>query len=257
MSRTIVITGSASGIGKATAELFRSRGDQVIGVDLHDAEVCADLSTPDGRTEAFIGVLSLSSQIDAVITCAGLSGNSPTVVAVNFFGTTEFVTGLLPALANSDAPRVAVVASSVAIHASDAPLGEACLAGDEEAALVRAGELGASGGGAAIYPGSKAALARWVRRESITPAWAGAGIPLNAVAPGVVLTPMVAGLFEDPKMVAAMDQAVPMPLNGHQDPEVLADALAFLVAVENTHITGQVIFCDGGAEAVRRGAGGF
>lgn len=254
MSRTVVVTGSASGIGQATAALLGARGDRVVGVDLRDADVCADLSTPAGRAEAVSEVRALAPSVDAVVACAGLSGNSPAVVAVNFFGVTEFVTGLLPALTGSPAPRVAVVASSVAVHASDDALRDACLASNEHTALERAAELDAAGEGFAIYPGSKDALARWVRRESVTQAWAGAGIPLNAIAPGVVRTPMTEQLFKDPRMIAAADQALPMPLNGHQEPEVLASALAFIVSEENTHITGQVVFCDGGGEAVNRGA---
>ena len=50
-----------------------------------------------------------------------------------------------------------------------------------------------------------------------------------------------------------MDQAVPMPLNGHQEPEVIAEVLAFLVSEANSHVTGQAIFADGGAEVVHRG----
>ena len=50
MTRTTVITGAASGIGKATADLLIERGERVIGVDVHDADVIADLGTPDGRT---------------------------------------------------------------------------------------------------------------------------------------------------------------------------------------------------------------
>ena len=52
MSRTYVVTGSASGVGASTAALLRDRGDRVVGVDLRDAEVEADLSTPDGRARA-------------------------------------------------------------------------------------------------------------------------------------------------------------------------------------------------------------
>ena len=49
MTRTYVITGSASGIGLATAEKLKSLGNTVIGVDIHNADVVADLSTPLGR----------------------------------------------------------------------------------------------------------------------------------------------------------------------------------------------------------------
>jgi len=46
-----------------------------------------------------------------------------------------------------------------------------------------------------IYGSTKRAISRWVRRECIKPEWAGAGIPLNAVGPGMVETPMVAKML--------------------------------------------------------------
>ena len=49
MNRTTVVTGAASGIGKATADLLKERGQTVIGVDVHDADVVADLATAEGR----------------------------------------------------------------------------------------------------------------------------------------------------------------------------------------------------------------
>ena len=57
MKRTYVVSGSASGIGAATAALLRDRGDRVVGVDLRDADVVADLSSARGRTAAVAGVL--------------------------------------------------------------------------------------------------------------------------------------------------------------------------------------------------------
>ncbi|HEY9563499.1 MAG TPA: SDR family oxidoreductase [Nocardioides sp.] len=258
MNRTAVVTGSASGIGRAVTDALLARGDRVIGVDLRNADVLADLSTTSGRAEAVAGVLAAANgPVDVVVACAGISGTSPAVVSVNFFGVVELLEGLRSALAASSAPRAAVVASSVAVHASDAELDQACANLDEASARARVEVLSEQGHGHAVYPGSKAALAKWVRRIATTPQWAGAGIPLNAVAPGVVLTPMSAGLFEDPRMVAAMDQAVPMPLNGHQEPEVIADVLAFLVSPENSHVTGQVVFADGGAEVLHRGSAQF
>lgn len=47
MTRTIVITGAASGIGKATAEILERAGDRVIRVDLQEGDVAADLGTPE------------------------------------------------------------------------------------------------------------------------------------------------------------------------------------------------------------------
>jgi NAD(P)-dependent dehydrogenase (short-subunit alcohol dehydrogenase family) len=56
---------------------------------------------------------------------------------------------------------------------------------------------------------------------------------------------------------ALVDRAVPMPLNGYAPPEAVAHALSWLVGPENTHVTGQVVFIDGGADATLRGEDSF
>lgn len=256
MTRTYVITGAASGIGATTARLLTERGERVIGIDLRGADVEADLSTPTGRQDAAAKATELAGgTIDAVIACAGISAPIPATVAVNFFGVTELLEALLPALAGSDAPRAAVVSSMASLQPNSPEIVAAALAGDEATALAEAEKLTAQGPeiGYLVYPSSKRALARWVRRESITPAWAGAGIPLNAVAPGTVLTPMTAGLLATPEGAAMVDASVPMPLNSHQPPESVANLLIWLTSVENTHMAGQVIYDDGGADATLRG----
>ncbi|MCR2808105.1 MULTISPECIES: SDR family oxidoreductase [unclassified Microbacterium] len=255
MTRTYVITGSASGIGAATAAILRDRGERVIGIDLRDTDIEADLSTPEGRADAAARAMELAESIDAVIACAGISAPIPKTISVNYFGVTELLTALLPALARSQAPRAAVVSSMASLQPNSPDMVEAALAGDEPKALEIAAALAAQGPqvGYLVYPSSKRALSRWVRRESITPAWAGAGIPLNAVAPGTVVTPMTAGLLSTPEGQAMVDAAVPMPLNGHQSPESIAYLLIWLTSVENTHLAGQVIYDDGGADVTLRG----
>lgn len=256
MTRTYVVTGSASGIGATTAAMLRDRGDRVIGVDLKQADVVADLSTPEGRAQAAEQVRAQSGgTVDAVIAAAGISAPSPLTVAVNFFGVTEFLRALQPALAASDAPRVVVVSSMATLQPVDDDLVNAMLAGDETTALERGAALAESGpqAGYLNYPSSKRALSRWVRRECITAEWAGAGIPLNAVAPGIVLTPMTKDLLATEEGAAMVDASVPMPLGYHQSPETVAQLLLWLTSVENTHTTGQTIYIDGGADATLRG----
>jgi NAD(P)-dependent dehydrogenase (short-subunit alcohol dehydrogenase family) len=124
----------------------------------------------------------------------------------------------------------------------------ACLADDEEAAVAAAATIGLAG-----YPTSKRALGRWLRRAAPTADWAGAGIGLNAVAPGVVQTAMTAPLLEDPDMVELIEAAVPMPYGGPARPEQIARLIAFLAAGDTERLTGQVIFIDAGADAVLRG----
>ncbi|MEV7431733.1 SDR family oxidoreductase [Nocardioides sp. NPDC092400] len=253
MPRRTVVTGSASGIGRALTEQLRARGEEVVGVDLRDAEVVADLSTPAGRADAVAAVRELTGdRIDALVTCAGVSEPSPLMVRINYFGTVEVAQALRPVLAASDSPRVAVVGSIAGTQPFDEETTRACLDGDEDAALARATALGERGAGYSVYPSSKRALATWARRTCVTSGWADAGIALNVVAPGVVLTPMTTWLFDDPAMREVMDAAVPMPLNSYAPPEAVASVLGFLVSEANTHVTGQVVYVDGGAEVSLR-----
>lgn len=256
MARTYVVTGSASGIGAATAQLLRDRGDRVIGIDLNNADIEADLSLPENRASAAARAIDLAGgTVDAVIASAGISAPIAKTLSVNYFGVTELLVALLPALARSDAPRAAVVSSMASLQPNSPEMVEAALAGDETKGLEIAQALVDQGPqtGYAVYPSSKRALARWVRRESITPAWAGAGIPLNAVAPGIVVTPMTADLLSTPESTKMVDAMVPMPLNGHQPPESVAHLLIWLTSPANTHMAGQVIYDDGGADVSLRG----
>ncbi|MEL5990081.1 SDR family oxidoreductase [Microbacterium phosphatis] len=256
MTRTYVVTGSASGVGQATARLLRERGHRVIGIDLHNAEVTGDLSVPQGRSQAAADATEIAGGVvDAIIACAGISAPIAKTMAINYFGVVELLTALRPALAASSAPRVAVVSSMASLQQNSPALVEAALTGDEAATLAIGDELAQQGAqtGYLNYPSSKRALSRWVRRAAIAAEWAGAGIPVNAVAPGTVLTPMTRDLLATPEGVAMVDAAVPMPLNGHQSPESVAELLIWLASAENTHTTGQTIYIDGGAEATLRG----
>jgi NAD(P)-dependent dehydrogenase (short-subunit alcohol dehydrogenase family) len=221
----------------------------VVGVDLHDAEIEADLATADGRAAMVDGVRSAAgSRVDAVIACAGIAADVPLTVQVNFFGAIATLEGLRPLLTAGIDPRAVAIASIASIHPVDDDTVDACLAGDEPRAVAAA-----EGKGYLIYASSKQAVARWVRRTAPSNAWAGAGIALNAVAPGVVITPMTSAMLDDPEMRPLMDTGVPMPFRGHATADDVAHVLAWLASPQNARVTGQVVFVDGGADAVLRG----
>jgi NAD(P)-dependent dehydrogenase (short-subunit alcohol dehydrogenase family) len=254
MARTYVVTGAGSGIGAKTVEILRESGHTVVGVDLKNAEVIGDLSTSEGRSAAVdAAVEATSGRIDAVIACAGIAGGGPLTLSVNYYGAIGFVEGIRESLLASEAPRAVIVSSLAAVHPVAPPLVDSLLAGDEAASLELAKEYE---GSPSIYSSSKRAVARWVRREAITANWAGAGIALNTVAPGVVITPMTADLLAS-EYAALVDASNPMPLNGHQPASSIAHLLIWLASPENSHCTGQTFFCDGGGEATLRGEDTF
>ncbi|MFV5996951.1 hypothetical protein ACNPQM_32230 [Streptomyces sp. NPDC056231] len=60
-------------------------------------------------------------------------------------------------------------------------------------------------------------------------------------------------MLDDPEMRGLVERSVPMPLHGHARPEQHAPLIAWLASPENVLVTGQVVFADGGADAVLRG----
>ncbi|MEV0385305.1 SDR family oxidoreductase [Nonomuraea sp. NPDC050643] len=248
--RTYVVTGAASGIGAATADHLEQAGARVIRCDVHEA----DLTTPEGRETLVAHVTNASGgRIDGLIAVAGLGVPSELTVRLNFFGTVATLEGLRPLLLASDRPSAVVVSSLSAIVAADEGIVSACLSMDEESAVAAARTAIGEGRGRIVYPSSKAALDRWLRRAAVTPDWAGAGIPLNAVAPGVVDTDTARKLIlSDRTTRDLVSTAMPQPLGFPGPADAIASLLAWLAGPANTFTTGQIIYADGGAEATLR-----
>ena len=242
---TICITGSASGIGAATKARLEAKGHRVIGVDLHDADVCADLSHVEGRAAAVAGVVELCGGVlDGLLPGAGLANPHPNerIAAVNYFGAVAVAEGLRPALAKGTNPAVVVISSNstTMMPVSDLSVIDLFLAGDEAAACTRVGDE--------AYWNSKLALAWWMRAQAITPEWIGAGIRLNAIAPGVTKTNMTLPLLvlENVREVMA---SLPIPMGRWGRPEEIASVIDFLLGPDAGYIIGQTLFVDGGTDA--------
>ena len=254
MDRTYVVTGAASGIGAATARYLRERGGRVVGCDLHDADVIANLATLEGRAQLVDAVTRLSGgNIDAIVANAG-GGPAETMISLNFFGTVATLEGLRPLLRNSAAPRAVMVSSIASLSPPDPRILDACLNMDEPAAIAAAKDALAAGKGALdLYGNAKYALNCWCRRVASNPDWAGAGIALNVVAPGFIDTPAAAYILSDPDRRAQAGRIVPMRGAFPGRPDQMAAALAWCVSPDNSLMTGQVLFVDGGAECFLRG----
>jgi NAD(P)-dependent dehydrogenase (short-subunit alcohol dehydrogenase family) len=250
--RRYVVTGAASGIGAATRAWLERAGHRVVGVDIRDVEVVADLSTPEGRAAMVDGVRAeIGGALEGVLACAGVAGQSgdpERIVKVNYFGAVATLEGLRPLLARGTAPRAAAIASIALLREPIEAVVDACLAGDEATALEHRGT-----DGHVAYTSSKLSLAKWARRAAPTDAWAGAGIALNIVAPGIIDTPMAAYLVGTPELRAATIKETRQPYGQVGEADHIASLLAWLTSAENGFVTGQVVFADGGFEALTRG----
>lgn len=251
---TYVISGSASGMGAATRTLLQDAGHRVVGVDVRNADITADLSTADGRASAIKAVhAAVGTALDGAALFAGVGGatgrDPRLLVSLNYFGSVELFTSLRPLLA------VAGTSSAVAISSNSATcqpgwseeLMDACLTGDE--ALAR--KVAERGDSPTAYPATKAALARWVRRTAPTPGWAGEGIRLNTVAPGLVETPFVEETRNDP-VLGKLVSSFPLPLGRGGTAEEVAALVGFLLTGAGSFFCGAFLVCDGGTEALLR-----
>ncbi|MFN3866360.1 MAG: SDR family oxidoreductase [Demequina sp.] len=252
---TYVVTGAASGMGRATADRLRADGHEVIGVDLAGAEVSADLSTPGGRAACVAEVLDLcDGSLDGAVAAAGLGGvpgRDRLIMAVNMLGVCEVLEALQPALARAGSAKVVVVSSNSTTLTPLVPaaLVRALLARDLDRAM-RVLRIFGKRSAPFAYAGSKLAVARWVRRTAVRDDWAGAGIRLNAIAPGIVQTPLL-----DEQIAAGEKDAVeglPVPVRRRGTAGEMAEWITFLLSPAADFLCGAVVFVDGGTDAYFR-----
>lgn len=222
---TYAVTGGSSGIGAKTVNLLKQNGHEVLNIDLRGGDITADLSTPDGRQHVIDELHRLCPDgLDGLVCNAGVSG-------------------------------ACVVTSSNTISQGAARMDIADLLNnnneDEQRILNVIGTLDESdlSVGNSIYVASKYALARWIRRHSAS--YAANGVRINAVAPGNVNTTMTATLATNVRMAL---NALPIPtkygLETLMDPEEIAAVIVFLASDEARGVNGNIMFVDGGTDAL-------
>ncbi|MEZ5169377.1 MAG: SDR family oxidoreductase [Acidimicrobiia bacterium] len=247
---TAVVTGAAGGLGRAVVDRLGVE-HRVVGVDVRDAEVIADLSDADGRRRAVDEARAAADgSIDRLVCAAGLGPTQPDrgmLLAVNYFGTVEMLDTLAGDLVAAGDARVVLVSSnSTTLDPTvDEELVELCLAGDEPAARARATELA----GHTVYATSKLAVTRAMRRRA--PGLGERGVRLNAVAPGAFESPLLDRTMDD-EILGAATRDLPIPLGRPGTPVEIADVIAFLLSDAACYVQGANVFVDGGTDAVVR-----
>ena len=229
MSRTVLITGGARGIGLACAQRFAALGDNVV-VTYNSSP------PPDGFAAVQCDVTSVAD-VDAAFTFAE-NTFGPVEVLVSNAGRTQ--DGLLLRM-NEDAFTSVVDANLTAAYRVAKRAAQGMLRARAGRMIFVSSVVGLLGSaGQANYAASKAGLVGFAR--SVARELGSRNITANVVAPGPVATDMTAALGE--KRLAELTAAV--PLARMATPDEIAGVVAFLASSDVAYITGAVIPVDGG-----------
>jgi NAD(P)-dependent dehydrogenase (short-subunit alcohol dehydrogenase family) len=239
-----LVTGATSGIGHAVATIFRDGGADVIATGTKPAatDYDADLSgmtyrqlvltDPESIARLAAGFTSPDTALDVLVNNAGanfpggLDESHPdgfdASVELNLFGPYRLTVALHHALKASTAPGGAAVVNLASMSA------------------LRAVTLVPG------YSAAKSGIINLTRNLAVK--WARDGIRVNAVAPGVIDTPMTAPMMGIPVIVDA--ELAHVPLGRFGSPAEVAAAVAFLCTEQSSYTSGAVFVIDGASDCL-------
>jgi NAD(P)-dependent dehydrogenase (short-subunit alcohol dehydrogenase family) len=232
--KVAIVTGAASGIGKATTALFRDQGARVIAADVTEAE---DVVRADAGAEAdVVGLIDRAVReqggLDIFFANAGVSGGlasifeqSPEdwekILRTNLIGPFLAIKHAAPHLKQRGGGSIICTASVAGIRA---------------------------GAGGPAYSASKAGVINLVKVAATQ--LAGANIRVNAICPGLIETGMTRPIYDTAR--AAGKEALIghlNPLKRGGQPEEIARAALFLASDDSSYVNGQALVVDGGLSA--------
>jgi NAD(P)-dependent dehydrogenase (short-subunit alcohol dehydrogenase family) len=245
----VVVTGCASGIGRATAALLRERGAEVHGFDRQPGDLrlasftAVDLADPMSIDTA---VVQLGGKVDALFNCAGLAPTRAPldVMKVNFLGTRYFTECVLARMGKGGA-IVSTSSNGGMGWQKHLPellelLGHSDFSGGQHWLEQHLPKISNA------YSYAKEALIVWTMQQSAM--LIQRGIRINCTSPGAVQTPMLEEI--ETKVSRAAVDTVAHPIGRRSSPEEQAAALVMLNSDAASYINGVDLAVDGGFAAM-------
>ncbi len=227
--KVAIVTGAASGIGKATVELFRSEGATVIGADVSDgADVRCDAGSEAEVKSLIDRIAAEHGGLDILFANAGISGGFASISEQTEEDWAEILR------VNLIGPFVAI--KHAAPHMKDHGGSIICTA---SVAGLR------SGAGGAAYSASKAGVINLV--TTAAQQLSGTGVRVNAICPGLIETGMTRPIYDmarDKGQAHRIGEINPLGRGG--EAVEIAKAALFLASDESSYVNGQALVVDGG-----------
>ncbi|MBM3485542.1 MAG: SDR family oxidoreductase [Alphaproteobacteria bacterium] len=245
MAQTVLVTGAASGIGKACARMLLDQGNEVVALDLKREALAAALP-PDnqGRLKLVAGDVSQPADCTAAVAAAVKRfGKLDALIHWAAAHSSKFWTELgadeMNRILAVNVTGSFLMAQAAGRHMQTRKKGAIVLTASGSVLLGATG--GPSGQGGPAYVSSKAAITGLVR--SLARAMGPDGIRVNAVAPGVTDTPMINSYSAETKAA----QGARFPLGRIARPEEMAAVGCYLISDAASFVTGEVLVANGGS----------